>query len=749
MKTYRPIFLAGLLIVLSLLIYWNTLNHQFVNFDDTSLVVQNPSIKSLALENVRAIFTPGVVGAYQPVRTLSYALDYHFWKLNPAGYHLTNILCHAINTLLVFLSVYLLSKHRLLAFLTALMFAAHPIHVEAVAWVSGRGDILASAFALGSFCGFLWIFPPQRDDHLVKIQSRRWIQPAGYGLCLTLFVAGLLTKSSVVILPLLFVLHDLCFVDPPLFRQWRRGWRYVPFLGVSTFFMTVVRASDVVETPFQAANAFTRSVTLLRVLSDYVVMVFIPRQLSVTYGMRMNESLLESEVLIAIVVLGMTAILTFLAWKRSKLAFFGIAWFFVSLLPVVNISPIAILKADRYLYLPSVGFCVVVAWLTVQGEELLSRAVKTRSVRIGYWAIISVALISYSFQTVQRNRDWKDSHTLWSATLEANPDSSMALNNLGLIYAKQGQYEKALALYEQLINLHPEQEQIERVYVNMADAYAAQQMFAEAIEHYQHALETNPEYVDAYLGLANMSTKLQQYPQAEQIYAQALELGGQQDRIYTQLGNLYALQNKHAEALTYFQKALTLNPFAMNAYNGIGLSYARSGEPEKALEAYQHALTLDPDAAMIHNSLGTLYLELGQTDKAIAAFTTSLRIEPDNAEVRNNLGIVYLQANRYEDAARAFMTALTYQPDHAKMLSNLGIAYTHLGLYEQAIQVFQWALESDATLFQTHILLGDVCLGTGQIACAREAYQNALQLQPHNQDVMDKLEAIKQHDTED
>ncbi|GAK57642.1 conserved hypothetical TPR repeat protein [Candidatus Vecturithrix granuli] len=745
MKTYSPILLAVLLACLSVLIYLNTLGHQFVNFDDTSLIVQNPYIKSLSFENITAIFTPGVVGVYQPVRTLSYALDYHFWQLNPTGYHLTNILCHTLNTLLVFLIAYLLSKHLLLASLTALIFAVHPIHAEAVAWVAGRCDVLASALALASCSCFLWIFP-------IKTQSRRWIQGTVYGLALILFAAGLLTKPSVVILPLLLVVYDLCFVDPLIFRQWRRSWLYVPFfftaILITWIFMAVARASGVVETQFHAANAFTRGLTMLRVLKEYVLMLFIPRLLSVTYDVQVNTSLLESEMLIALAVLGIVAILTFLTWKHSKIAFFGIAWFFVSLLPVANIIPIAIIKADRYLYLPSVGFCLAFAWLIVWAEQLLTRAVKTRFVSIGYWAVISLVLISFSFQTIQRNRDWKDSHTLWTATLETHPDSSIALNNLGLIYAKQGQYEKALALYEQLISLHPEQEHIERVYVNIADAYAAQQMFEEAIENYQSALETNPEYVEAYLGLAGMSIELQQYAHAEQIYAQALELGGQQDRIYTSLGNLYALQNKHTEALKYFQKALDLNPFDMNAYNGMGMSYARSGDVEKALELYQHALTLDPDAAIIHNSLGTLYLELGQPDKASTAFTTSLSIEPENAEVRNNLGIVYLQTGRYEDAARAFMSALTYQPNHAKMLSNLGIAYTHLGLYEQAIQMFQWALENDAALFQTHVLLGDVCLGTGQIACAREAYQNALQLQPNNQDVMDKLEAVRQRETE-
>lgn len=752
MKSYRALFLAVLLIVLSLLLYWNTLHHNFVNFDDTTLVVKNHYIKALSLENLKAIFTPGVVGAYQPLRTLSYALDYHFWKLNPTGYHLTNILCHAVNTLLVFFIAYLLSKHLLLACLAALIFAVHPIHVEAVAWVSGRRDVLASAFALCSFLSFLRIFPPLYSNEAAKPRRSGWKQGILYGLSCLLFVAGLLTKPTVVILPLLFIVYDLCFVDPPLFRQWRRSWLYLPLFVLAFFltqlFLSVARTSGVVETHFHATNPVMRTWTMLRVLAEYVFMLFIPRHLSVTYGVQMSASVLESSVLIGVILLTFIVIVMFLAWQQTKFVFFGIAWFFVTLLPVSNIIPIAIIKADRYLYLPSVGFCLVSAWLIVRGGTLLARTTKARLVTIAYWGMICLVLMVYSFLTVQRNRDWKDSHTLWTATLETHPDSSIALNNLGLIYAEEGMHEKAIALYEQVLALHPEQEHIERVYVNMADAYVALHMFDQAIEYYQQALETTPEYIDAYLGLANMSIELQQYEHAEQIYQQALALENQTDRVYTQLGNLAMLQGKYETARTFFQKALNINPAAINAYNGMGMSYARSGENEKALEIYQYALTLAPDAAIIHNSLGNLYLEQGKTDRAIAEFNTVLEIKPGNVEVRNNLGIVYLLNQRYEEAARTFMTALTYQPNHTKILSNLGMAYAHLGLYEQAIQMYQWALEIDPSLFRTQVLLGDLCLGSRNFACAREAYQKALELQPGNKVIIEKLDAVKQRESE-
>ena len=796
MKKYYPYVIVAAIVCLSGGIYWNSLYNKFVNMDDPDLIVQNKYIKALNVQNIQAIFTPGVAGGtYQPIRTLSYALDYRFWKLNPVGYHLTNILCHACSTLLIFFIAYALAEdkkqspleggrgvYHLLPFvyacLASLLFAVHPVHVEAVTWLSGRRDVLSVALALLSFYCFLQFLknsPPhplsfadakERGNPGLATSPSLLRREGGGGelkntvffylLSLLLFAMGLLAKSSVVVLPFLLVLYDICFL-PSRSRKWRRMWDYVPFFlvasGFTVVFMSVARASGVARTTYHGEGAYTTFLTMLRVFAEYIYMLFIPRNLSLTYGIRPVSSVWEPSLLIAAAVLGSIAVLTVLAWKKSKLAFFGICWFFISLLPVSNIIPIAIVKADRYLYLPSVGFCLVMAWIIGRGWTTLSRTVRWASpskwrpsslTSIGYWLMVAMVICSYTFLTIRRNRDWKDSETLWTATLETTPTSTIALNNLGLIYAQQGMYDKALALYEQLLDYAPNQDHIERVYGNMAEAYAGKQLFDQAIDYYQKSLEANPEYIGAYLGLAKVIMDLGQYENALNIYRTALELEPQNETIYNQLGNLYVVQGKYDDAIAHYQKAIALNQSYLAAYNGLGLSYAEKGDLDQARSVLQQALRIDPDATVIWNSLGSLYMSQGETEKAIAGFQESLQRDPDNVEVRNNLGVLFLQTERYEEALREFMASLELQPKNPRVLSNLGMAYTRVGLYTEAIQMYRWALQLDPALFRTHVLLGDVCVGTKDFACAIEAYQNALTLQNANQEVQKKLQIAKE-----
>jgi tetratricopeptide (TPR) repeat protein len=775
-----PYWLGVAIACLAILLYWNSLGNQFVNMDDLDLIVRNKYIKALNLQNIQAIFTPGVVGSYQPIRTLSYAIDYHIWKLNPIGYHLTNIGCHALNTFLVYVIVYVLGSNVLMACLTATFFALHPVQVEAVTWLSGRRDVLSVAFALLSLYCFLQFAQKFRktEDRRQKTedngQSRErqnqethtqsttpCLQPTPspllplpffYLLSLVLFALGLLTKPLIVILPLLLVFYDVCFL-PPLYKKWQRALYYVPFfliaVGFTKVFVSLSRATGMAKASYHGGNIYATFLTMLRVFTEYIAMLFVPRKLSLTYGVQPVFSVWEGSFLIAVVVLILLLIATVFAWKRARLVFLGIGWFFMALLPVSNIIPISTVKADRYLYLPSVGFFLVIAWLLARGwtflqERKVAFAPFTKLLPVGYWMMVAMIVFSYAWSTVQRNRDWKDSETLWAATLETTPNSPIALNNLGLIYTEQGLYEKAIALYEQVLDLYPDIEKIEQVYGNLASAYIGQQKYDQALDYFQKSLEANPEYEPAYLGLGRVSMELGQYDNAAGIYRQALALHPQSEAVYNQIGNLSVVQGKYDDAIVHYQKAIALNPFYLEAYNGLGLCYAGKGDLNNALVIFQQALRIDPDSPVIRNSLGSLYMQQGETSKAIKEFQQSLARDPQNIEVRNNLGVLFLRTQRYKDALQEFMAAATIQPDNPKILSNLGMTYAHIGLYQEAIQLLRQAVQLDPSLFRTYILLGDVCFGTKDVACAIDAYQQALTLQPNNQEAQEKLQTAKE-----
>lgn len=185
---------------------------------------------------------------------------------------------------------------------------------------------------------------------------------------------------------------------------------------------------------------------------------------------------------------------------------------------------------------------------------------RKRIVLWGYWLMMSLMFASYTFLTSQRNLDWKNSHSLWTATLKTNPDSPIALNSLGLLYAQQGMYEKAIALYEQLLKFHPNQEHVERVYANMAGAYFGRQMFDEAIDYYQKALEIDPKYIHAYTGLGRVHLESGQYDEAIRMFQWALEIDPSLFRIHVLLGDLCVRTHRTECATEAYQNALKLQP---------------------------------------------------------------------------------------------------------------------------------------------------------------------------------------------
>jgi Tfp pilus assembly protein PilF len=643
-KNFSFYVIVAAIVSLSVLIYGNTLHNTFINFDDIELIVQNKYIRTLSFQNIKDIFTPGVTGTYQPIRTLSYALDYHFWKMNPTGYHLTNIFWNAWSTFLVYLLAYTLTGQFMSACFASLVFAVHPIHVEAVTWLSGRRDVLSLALVLVAFYCFLRWIPDHWKEKRGQQQATHGHFAMWYGGSLVFFTLGLLAKPSVIIFPLLLLFSDLCFL-PGRSRIWRRAFCYIPFFLLSFGFMRIFvplsQASRVAKPLYHGDSAYQTFLIMLQVFGEYIGMMFVPRHLSVTYGVDVVTSVWEPPFLKALAVFGVTLVLAILAWKKARIVSFGIGWFFIGLIPVSNIIPISTVKADRYLYLPSVGFCLALAWSLVFCWRVLKRTDTTsigkKWILTAYWVMIVIVMGTYTILTIQRNRDWKDSLTLWTATLETTPDSAIALNNLGIVYAKQGMYDKAIGLFTIVIERYPFKERMERVYCNIAKAYTDQHKFDRALEYYQQALELNPDYQEAYLGLGDVRTQLGEYQKAVELYRSALKLNPQNEIAYYQFGNLFFAQEKYDQAISYYQKARELNPFYSMAYHGLGLSYTAKNKPEKAIPMYQRILEIDPSLVPIHVLLGDACFAANQMACAVETYQQALKLEPDNNDVIKKL----------------------------------------------------------------------------------------------------------------
>lgn len=394
-----------------------------VGFDDDGFILDNPHLGTLTWPNVWACFSRLYLFDYLPLPMLSYLGESLLWGLNPAGYHAVNLLLHITNAVLVYaISAWALQSQRA-GLIAGLVFALHPVQMEVVSVIAQRKTLLATAFSLGA---------------LMAYQRYRAGRSRAYPVAVLCYVAACASKSSVVPFPFLLVLYDYTFArSRPALRD------KVPFLllAVATSLVSVISkaGSDVVKGP-QGGSYFVAAVAMSRVFWEYLDALLVPLNLSPSYYYSAREvfSLVNW---LAVATL-MIAVVAVLCWrKRLPLTFFFIGWFSLSLLPVANIIPIAVLRADRYLYLPMVGFAVWAgAGLAQVQAGRWPAAGRARSVvaALPYVAVILLAVLSWRYAYV-----WRSDVTAWTRVVDRHPWNSRAHYLLAVAYTHDQAWEPA------------------------------------------------------------------------------------------------------------------------------------------------------------------------------------------------------------------------------------------------------------------------------------------------------------------
>ena len=439
--------MIGVLVILPFLVYLNCLHNDFV-YDDFHLVSQNRGIQGLH----KLPFIFGVekkAGSYRPVRMASYALDYflnqnlwgHLEGLNPFGFHFSNLVYHVITVLLVFLVINALTDNIRVAFLAALLFSIHPVHTESVAYISGRRDILSTLFYLLGF----YFFIRYRS-------SSRLSYSALFLLC---YLLALGSKEMAVTLPLLCFCYDMVGTlqitgiekKAGSFKRIFRAIKEVVVKYRYFYLMFFIAASCFtyykvwIKSPSQRHSFYGESIllhflTVFKIIVHYLRLMFYPVNLTADYsynGFPIASSLFDPAVLTAILIL---ACILYGLWRlliTSPLMSLGVLWWFLALLPVCQIFPHHELMAEHYLYLPSVGLFLFIALVVIKGLD-------TGKWRTIAYSFLCVIVVLFSARTACRNRDWKDSVTLWEKTVKCVPRCLRAQSNLGVWYYNQGRY---------------------------------------------------------------------------------------------------------------------------------------------------------------------------------------------------------------------------------------------------------------------------------------------------------------------
>jgi len=569
-KTARQNLLpASLLVLLCFIVYYNSLYNGFV-YDDYGAIVENKYINQpgrllTSLFNHSYYKFAGLEASYRPVATLSYFLIYSIAKLNPFYYHLASLLLHTLNTVLVYWLANLILRQHLRALIAGLLFACHPVASEAVNCIDFNDDLLVTLFFLLALISYIRI----NTDYLSS--SIR-----GYLLALLFYFFGLLSKEMAITLPAIILLYDLALRDAdrgaPIFKHLltilrRRIYFYAGFMAVSLIYISIqflILYNPRESLKASAGSLFERIIYLPSHIFSFIRLTIFPTNLSVDYVFSYPGSFFDIGNLTGAAVVIALVGTAFLIYRFSKEIFFGIWWFLISLFPVYNLIEIYHPLAERYLYLPIVGFCLVVPVVINAGAQ--RRFTKPTTANIVTLVPIAVILSMYSAATIARSPDWQNNFVLWSKTVQTSPNSPVARNGLGMAYLERGKLEKAAEQFEISIKLNPGHH---KSYYNLGLVYHKKSDSKKALEYFNRSVTLNPDSVRAHYNLATIYLQKRSWDLAIRHYVKVNELDPEIAKAHFNLGMAYAMQGKFNTAVSEWEKVIDLDPQNTMAKNNI------------------------------------------------------------------------------------------------------------------------------------------------------------------------------------
>jgi tetratricopeptide (TPR) repeat protein len=599
------------LAVSTLLVFWQVGHFDFVNYDDNKYVYENPDVlNGLTAHNVLWAFTTGYFGNWNPLTWLSYMLDWQLFGLNPAGFHITNLIFHIANTLLLFMVLKRMTGALWQSAFVAVLFALHPLHVEAVAWVSGRKDVLST---------FFWLLTMLAYAQYVKKPVA-----ARYLLTLLVFMLGMMAKPMLITLPFVFLLLDYWPLQRRISRQ--LILEKIPFIVLSIV-LTVI--TFFTQRGLGALTAFTKFSLKFRIYNafisyvEYIEKMFHPNRLAAFYPHPFTNVSVLYAVISALVLLAVTILVIRFA-KRRRYLVTGWFWYLGTLVPVIGLIQVgSFAMADRYTYITLTGLFIIIAW----GMSELPAKWIYRKIVLGVSMVI--VLTALGICAYQQASYWKNSVTLFSHAIEVTRNNYMAYNNLGNAYARLGRYRQAMDDYEQSIKINSA---YANARYNLGVVYEMLNRPNEAIEAYEQAIRINPDYAEAYLALGNAYDKLGRYQQSVEACKRAIRIRPDYAEAYNNLGFAYGSLGDYQHEIDACLQAVKIKPDYAQAYNNIGVAYGSLGDYQQQIDAARQAVRIQPDYALAHYNLGYAYLMVGDKNSALAELNILKSLNPQFAD---------------------------------------------------------------------------------------------------------------------
>jgi Tfp pilus assembly protein PilF len=595
--TIRLDFLICLLLVIpTLAVYWQVRNHEFIGYDDVTYVTKNPHLQAgLSLEGITWAFTSKRAGNWHPLTWLSHMLDIQVYGMDPGRHHLTNVLFHIMNTLLLFLVFRRMTGALWRSAFIAALFALHPLHVESVAWVAERKDVLSTFFwmlTMGAYV--LYVEHPGINRYL---------------LVLLFFILGLMAKPMLVTLPFVLLLIDYWPLNRFQFGQSSGGgskkqrplalrlvWEKIPLFALaaaSSVVTLIVQQNGGAVSSFSAYPLNIRLANAMVSYVGYIGKMVWPSNLAVLYPH--PGSLPTWQIGGAFLFLVFTFFAVIRAVRRQPWFAVGWLWFIGTLIPVIGLVQVGSqAMADRYTYVPLIGIFIIVAW----GLPELVSGWRYRKVAISTMAVACLSILMAT--TWLQIRHWKNSIILFERALAVTDNNYVIHNNLGVAFFLQRKVDKA-------------------------------------IDQFRESMKINPGFVDARINLAIALANKGKMDEAIGYFSEALKINPDCDKAHINLGVALEKLGRTADAIHHYSEALRINSELDEAHNNLGVALASQGKLDKAIDHYFEALRINPRSAKVHNNLGSTLFRKGKINQAVVHFQEALRIRRGFAKENNNL----------------------------------------------------------------------------------------------------------------
>jgi len=705
------------LVVVTLFVYGQVRQHNFIDFDDDIYVTSNRYVRDgLTIEGLKwsLDFNNEKRTYWHPITWLSHMLDVQVFGFYAGSHLMTNVSLHLLNTLLFFFVFRRWAAEVWPAAIAAAIFALHPIAVESVAWVAARKNLLSS---------FFWILT-------ILMYSRYTERPCpGRYLAVTLtFILGLMAKPMLVTLPFVLLLMDYWPLGRLELNRTGMSRRIglsrliaekIPLLALAALSIVLSMSSLQGHNSLMPYDAVPMGLRIDNALVSYTVYIgklFWPVELSVFYPFPKSFPLWQP---VAASLLLLSVTLAFWRLHRRKpYLIVGWLWYLGTLVPVIGLVQAGLwpAMADRFAYIPFVGLYIMIAWGCAD-IFIVQRPSRT------FFLLLASLVVILAARTWVQAAYWKNSLTLFEHAIELDENNIIAHNNIGRALIEKGQVAEAVEHYRLALRYHPKYVSAHK---NLGAALALQGQTDEAILRLFEALRIDPRLADAHYNLGNIFTEQSQPKEAIRHYNEALSLDPEYFEAHNNLANLLADLGRHDDAVRHFEAVLRINPRYAKAHNNLGTALFRKNRLKEAIYHYRAAIDIRSDYAEAYNNLGVALKKQGHLDMAANHYQKALELKPQYGEAHFNLGLAMASAGHFDRAAVHFEEALRIKPDDVNIQHQREKTRAMLMAVNDDIETLNALIAADPSVPELHLKLGDLFKKKGDVQGAVVSYRTAL-----------------------